>query len=161
MVASKDGDARKAIKLLRKSGVIAEDSGEDMVEKSQVDLADAALETKRIMDAVESCSKHSKLVLYAVIDLNDKSEVATGDVYARYKTWCERFDVSSLTQRRISSLIEKLDIRGLVTAEIINGGRRNGRTRMISMNLEGDTLRSVQEKIEENFGYTPEEEIPL
>ena len=152
IVAKKDGDARKAIILLRKAGEIAEDAGETQILKKHLDRAERMLEEERIMDSIKECSSHSQLVLYAALDLKNKPSVSTGDLYSKYQKFAKRNQSSPLTQRRVRDLIDKLDMMGLITAEIKSRGRGKGRTRQISINFGDDTMETIESYLEDKFG---------
>ncbi len=152
LAAQEHGDARRALDLIRVAGEIAERSDTATISKSHVDQAQEKIERNRVMDTVESQPKQSKLVLYAILELEDEDaeEVATGDVYTKYKELCQDVDASELTQRRVSGLISELDMLGVINANVNSKGRY-GRTREINVELTDDIVRSLKEMIEEKF----------
>jgi len=114
LAAQEHGDARRALDLIRVAGELAERSSQERVLKDHVDMAQDKIERDRIVETVRSQPKHSKLVLYTILEMTeDEDEIATGDVYSEYKELCDSVDVSSLTQRRVSGLISELDMLGL------------------------------------------------
>ena len=104
-----------------------------------------------MVETVRSQPKHSKLVLYTILDMTEEEdEIATGDVYSEYKELCQSVDVSELTQRRVSGLISELDMLGVINAKVISKGRY-GRTRQISVDLSENIRTRLEEMVEEKF----------
>ena len=151
LAAQEHGDARRALDLIRVAGELAERSNDDRIEKSHVDRAQDKIERDIVVETVRSQPKHSKLVLYTILDMTDEDEeIATGDVYSEYKELCTDVDVSELTQRRVSGLISELDMLGVINAKVISKGRY-GRTRQISVDLSQEIRNQIEELVEDNF----------
>jgi cell division control protein 6 len=151
LAAQEHGDARRALDLIRVAGELAERSSQERVLKDHVDMAQDKIERDRIVETVRSQPKHSKLVLYTILEMTeDEDEIATGDVYSEYKELCDSVDVSSLTQRRVSGLISELDMLGVINAKVISKGRY-GRTRQISVDLSDGIRGQIRELVEDKF----------
>jgi cell division control protein 6 len=151
LAAQEHGDARRALDLIRVAGELAERSNSEFVEKEHVNQAQEKIERDRVVETVRSQPKHSKLVLYTILEMSDdEDEVATGDVYSEYKEFANEVDVSPLTQRRVSGLISELDMLGVINANVISKGRY-GRTRQISVDLSESIQDQIKELIEEKF----------
>ena len=151
LAAQEHGDARRALDLLRVAGELAERSEVEKIEKEHVNKAQSKIERDRVVETVRSQPKHSKLVLYTILDMTDEEdEIATGDVYSEYKELCQTVDVSELTQRRVSGLISELDMLGVINAKVISKGRY-GRTRQISVDLSENIRERLEEMVEEKF----------
>jgi len=151
LAAQEHGDARRALDLLRVAGELAERSEVEKIEKEHVNKAQSKIERDRVVETVRSQPKHSKLVLYTILDMTEEEdEIATGDVYSEYKGLCQEVDVSELTQRRVSGLISELDMLGVINAKVISKGRY-GRTRQISIDLSENIRTRLEEMVEETF----------
>ncbi|MFP4230071.1 MAG: ORC1-type DNA replication protein [Candidatus Nanohaloarchaea archaeon] len=151
LAAQEHGDARRALDLLRVAGELSERSESDIIEKEHVDRAQDKIERDRVVETVRSQPKHSKLVLYTILEMTeDEDEIATGDVYSEYKELCEDLEISELTQRRVSGLISELDMLGVVNAKVISKGRY-GRTRQISVDLSENIRAKLREMVEDKF----------
>ncbi|MFB6208869.1 MAG: ORC1-type DNA replication protein [Candidatus Nanohaloarchaea archaeon] len=151
LAAQEHGDARRALDLIRVAGELAERSSAEQVLKKHVDQAQDKIERDRIVETVRSQPKHSKLVLYTILEMtDDEDEIATGDVYSEYKQLCSEVEVSELTQRRVSGLISELDMLGVINAKVISKGRY-GRTRQISVDLSENIRKQIRELVEEKF----------
>jgi len=141
--AQEHGDARRALDLLRVAGEIAERRGARRVEVEHVREALKRIEYDRTVEAIRSLPLHAKLVLLAVYERTKKASSAiTGEIYAAYSALCGRMGLSPLTQRRISSLINELDMMGLLNAQLVNMGRY-GRTKKIRLAIQRSLLREV------------------
>jgi len=135
------GDARKAVELLAKAVIVAEETTGRLTEK-EVDLAEERLEMDKTEALIRALASQQRLALeacyMAVGDHNRRA--ATGQVYDLYRKVCMEEGVSPLTQRRFSDMISFLDLYGLVTARAVSKGRY-GYTREISGCLPKDLLR--------------------
>lgn len=153
LAAHEHGDARRALDLLRVAGELAERSDAELVENRHVDMAQDKIERDRVVETVKEQPKQSKIVLYTVLQVleeEDSEEVATGDVYTKYKEICSDLDISELTQRRVSGLISELDMLGVINAKVISKGRY-GRTREISVGLSNEIRSKIENLVEEKF----------
>ncbi|MFB6180420.1 MAG: Cdc6/Cdc18 family protein [Candidatus Nanohalobium sp.] len=151
LAAQEHGDARRALDLLRVAGELSERSEVETIGKEHVNKAQSKIERDRVVETVRNQPKHSKLVLYTILDMTeDEDEIATGDVYSEYKELCQEVEVSELTQRRVSGLISELDMLGVVNAKVISKGRY-GRTREISVDLSENIREQLEEMVEEKF----------
>lgn len=152
IAASEHGDARRAIDLLRVAGELSERDSKDEVTQEYVKIAQHKIEKDRIVETVRSQPNHSKLTLYTIMQMDEDSgdSVVTGDVYSQYKDVAEEVNKSPLSQRRISDLIDELDMLGVINATIKSKGRY-GRTRHISLDLDDHIIEKLNEVIEKNF----------
>jgi len=151
LAAQEHGDARRALDLLRVAGELSERSEAESIEKEHVDRAQSKIERDRVVETVRSQPKHSKLVLYTILEMTeDEDEIATGDVYSQYKELCEELEISELTQRRVSGLISELDMLGVINAKVISKGRY-GRTRQISVDLSENIRQKLRKMVEDKF----------
>ena len=141
--AQEHGDARRALDLLRVAGEIAEREGADCVTVEHVRAAEKRIEHDRVAEAVRSLPLHAKLVLLAVYELTKRaSSTITGEIYSAYSGLCARMGLNPLTQRRVSSIINELDMMGLLNAQLVNMGRY-GRTKKIKLAVQRSIVRSV------------------
>ncbi len=142
LAGSEHGDARRAVDLLRVAGEIAEREGDSEVREHHVRVAMQRIEKDRITDAVTSLPTHAKIVLLSALSAQGKS---TGEIHAQYKILCSRCGIEALTQRRVSSLLNELDLLGLISAKTISQGRY-GRTKKVSIPTQISSVRDVLSK---------------
>ena len=136
LAAQENGDARKALDLLRVAAELAERENGGRVTERHVDTAEEKLDKDRIIEVIRAQPKQSKLVLLSMLNLykKEKKGVQTGDVYELYEKLATDNGFKTLTQRRVSDLISELDILGVINASVVSKGRY-GRTRKINIRL--------------------------
>ncbi|KUK04407.1 MAG: archaeal cell division control protein 6 [Methanosarcinales archaeon] len=139
--AHENGDARRALDLLRVSAELAEREGAERVTEAHVRMAQDRIEEDRITVVVRTLPTQSKLVLSSIAFLSSRGAktMTTGEVYSVYKKLCSKIDVDILTQRRITDLLSELDMLGIVNATVISKGRY-GRTKEISLTTPWETI---------------------
>ena len=136
LAAREHGDARRALDLLRVAGEIAERENASKVTVDHVKKAMIELEEGRIFQAASTLPLHAKLVLKAVIEVvREKGMGTTGEVYNKYADLATNLGYEPLTQRRISEIINQLDMIGLVNATVVNRGRY-GKTKIIKVSKD-------------------------
>jgi len=152
LAAQEHGDARRALDLLRVAGEIAERQNEKKITEKHVDLALEKIDYDRIIEFVKSLPKQTKLVLLAIIilDEDEHDDIQTGDVYSIYEAKCKECGLHPLTQRRISDLLSELDMMGVVNAKILSLGRY-GRTREIKLNVSDGVRKKIKSILENNL----------
>jgi len=144
LAAREHGDARKALDLLRVAGELAEQEGAEKVTIKHVWEARDELEKDKVSEIVRTMPLHGKLVLLSILKLERKKNKppTSGELYNTYRGLCNLLDVAPLTSRRISDIVNELDMLGLVTAKIVNRGRY-GRTKIIKLNVQHRFLEDV------------------
>ena len=144
LAAAEHGDARRALDLLRVAGEVAEREGAEAIAEDHVRRAEKRIEHDRVMEAVRNLPSHSKLVLCSVYLLS-KAKVnfaITGDIYEIYCELCGESGLAPLTQRRVSSLVNELDVIGLLNARVASMGRY-GRTKKIRLGVARSLIRAA------------------
>lgn len=144
--AQEMGDARKALELLRISVEIAERNGDTKVTSAHVHAAKNKIEVDAIYEVIRTLTIQSKILLMGIIrnTENGISPMTTGDTYLAYKYVAESIGQSVLSQRRITGLIQELDMLGIIHAKVISTGR-TGRTKEISLCIPKDMINKVKE----------------
>ncbi|NVM28032.1 MAG: ORC1-type DNA replication protein [Candidatus Helarchaeota archaeon] len=159
LAAREHGDARRAIDLLRVAGELAERESDENVTESHVRRAQTLIERDTISDALKTLPIQSKLVLYSIylLERNDILEIYTGDVYTTYSQLCDGTRVDKLTQRRVSDLINELDMLGIVNAQVISKGRY-GRSKKIRLSIPKSIITSI---LEEDYVIKKIKDFPI
>ncbi len=144
LAAREHGDARRALDLLRVAGELAEREGKNKVIESYVRAAKNVIERNTVLEVVTTLPLQSKLVLFAIYLLEhiEEKQIVTGEVYECYEDCCREIGVDQLTQRRVSDLINELDMLGIVNAKVVNLGRY-GRTKKIRVAVHLTQLESM------------------
>jgi len=158
LAAAEHGDARRALDLLRVAGELAEREGNSQVNENHIRQAEKRIEHDRITEALRNLPFHSKLVLCSVYLLSKAPiQQVTGNIYGVYNELCEQSGAAPLTQRRVSGLINELDVIGVLNTQVVNMGRY-GRTKKIRLGILPNVLRNVfagDERVNRLFTYSP------
>jgi len=144
LAAAEHGDARRALDLLRVAGELAEREGAAVIVEDHVREAEKRIEQDRMAEALKNLPPHSKLVLCSTYLLG-KARIncaITGDIYEIYCELCSQSGLPPLTQRRVSGLINELDVIGLLNARVVSLGRY-GRTKKIRLGVARSLIREV------------------
>lgn len=144
LAAAEHGDARRALDLLRVAGELAEREGSAAILEGHIRRAEKRIEHDRITEAVRNLPSHSKIVLCSVYLLGKKKikSAITGDVYEIYRELCLQLRLTPLSQRRVSGLINELDVIGLLNSRVISMGRY-GRSKKIRLGIARSLIREV------------------
>ena len=136
-VAGKDnGDARKAIDLLRVAAELAERERATIVVEKHIRDAQEKIEKDSNYEVIKNSTTHTKLVVPSIL----KSQTGmTGDVYDIYTSLCKRIQHDTLTQRRITQIVSELDQSGLITSNVVSHGRY-GRSQIIKIAVSTNTI---------------------
>ncbi|MCD6469172.1 ORC1-type DNA replication protein [Candidatus Bathyarchaeota archaeon] len=159
LAAAEHGDARRALDLLRVAGEIAERRGDKKIVENHVREAQERIEHDQVYEAMKSLPIHSKIIILAVYLLSrfDANRSITGEIYNLYSELCEQIGMNPLTQRRVSGLINELDVLGLLSSRIISLGRY-GRTKKISLGVPRRVVVEVlseDKRLKELIRYKP------
>jgi len=144
LAAAEHGDARRALDLLRVAGELAEREGASEVSEEHVRWAQQKIERDRVLEVLTTLPIHSKIVMLSVLILerSDIKTSITGDLFAVYRELCSELGVDHLTQRRVSGLINELDVVGLVNARVVSFGRY-GRSKKIGLAIPEEVLNNI------------------
>jgi cell division control protein 6 len=145
VAAAEHGDARRALDLLRVAGELAEREGAPVLNEDHINLAEKRIEHDRVAEALRNLPLHSKLVLCSVYLLFKAQALegsVTGNIYEVYSGLCKQSGISQLTQRRVSGLINELDVIGLLNTQVVNMGRY-GRTKKIRLGITPALFQNV------------------
>jgi cell division control protein 6 len=140
LAAREHGDARRALDLLRVAGEIAEREGASRVTVEHVKAAWMQIERDRVYEVVSTLPLHARLTLLAIVAKTlEGGTTTTGEVYEAYTELASKIGVERVTQRRVSDIINELDMLGLIAAKVVSRGRY-GKTRLISLSVDPDTV---------------------
>lgn len=152
--AREHGDARRALELLRVAGELAEREGATKVTIADLDMAEEKIDRDRMVEAIKTSPKQFQLTLHSIIKLKqgeaNKEGISTGDVYELYKTTSKKCGLRPLTQRRVSDIIQELDMLGIVQTKIISKGRY-GRTREICVDIPQSTMEEIEKILKQGL----------
>ena len=162
LAAKEDGDARKALQLLRKAGELAQRTQNKTITTKHVYEAQNDLEKDHIKEFILGMPLQAQLILTSIYLLSkypDSPEIIiSGDVYDVYSELCNIIPgTRKLTERRISDYINELALAGIISAPVKSMGY-HGRTKIIRLDIDINLLKNILsriEKIEKILDYKP------
>ena len=161
LAAKEDGDARKALQLLRKAGEIAHRAQNKVVTTKHVYDAREDLEKDHIVEYILGLPFQAQLILtaiYLMSKFNPERAIISGDINEVYVELCNIFPgTRKLSERRISDYINELSLSGIVSAPVKSMGHY-GRTKIVKLDINLDlTERALKkiEKIDKILDYKP------
>jgi cell division control protein 6 len=159
LAAAEHGDARRALDLLRVAGEVAERYGSKVIAEEHVRDAEKHIEHNRVVEALKNLTLHSKLVVLSVYHLSKVSGISatTGEIYDIYNELCGEIGLSLLTQRRLGTLINELDVMGILNSKVVSMGRY-GRTKKIRLEISKTLIQDVlgtDERLGPMISYQP------
>ncbi|WP_225333072.1 Cdc6/Cdc18 family protein [Halomicrobium urmianum] len=150
--AQNEGDARRAIDLLRDAGEIANRDGDSKVREDHVQSANDSVVKNRVLEIVGGMSLQKKLSLYAaalVADVNDGA-APSPVVYRAYRTICKMSDREIYTQETVNSHINKAGTYGVLESERTSSGYKSGVHLLFEFN---EPVDAVLETIEDDSAF--------
>lgn len=128
LAADEHGDARKAIELLNKAGMMARRNMENTVTTEHVREARDLVEADLLNKSIQSLPDQAKLVLYSLVKLVDgaKDTKSTSQIYDRYQLVANDVEATVLGYQRVSDLLDELEFLGVTESERLGRGDRKG-----------------------------------
>lgn len=140
MAGREHGDARKAIHLLQVAADMAEmEHHTTKVEEKHIRASEGKIEKDVTSDTIKAAPTHTKFMILAITKSKNGN---TGDIYDIYTALCKQAEQTPLTQRRLTQIISKLELQGLVTTNIVNQGR-HGRSQIIKITVPLATVKNA------------------
>lgn len=132
-VASEWGDARFAIEILEKAGMLADEEGAEEISVEHVRGAKAEAYSSITESKLSPLDKHQKLTLLAIArSSKGKAFVTTRDVESAYRIACEERDEKARAHTAFWGLMKDLDTLGVVSAKK-SGPGISGKTTVIKL----------------------------
>lgn len=128
LAADEHGDARKAIELLNKAGMMARRNMDETVTKTHVNEARDLVEADLLSKTINTLPDQAKLVLYTLAKMLGArtAAVSTSKVYDRYQTVAQDVESNVLGYQRVSDLLDELEFLGVTVSERKGRGDRRG-----------------------------------
>ena len=155
--AKEGGDARLSLKILSKSGELAEEHGKDKITMMEAEEAIKMAESEIVYDLISSLPEHQKLVLYSIVLLAQSggsykkltdgidTYLFSGEVYNRYKSIAEGLKRVPKSERWYRNYISELEMQGLIASFDSSKGIR-GHTKLIKLLYPTQKTRAVLER---------------
>jgi len=150
-MASKDGgDARYALRLLRKAGEMAESSGSPAVREKEVNEAKASVEEDIVIESLGTLPEQQQVVLLALTNLIEnaqkgltgerRTQFTSGEVYDEYKKSCKLIKEQPRSMRWVREYLNDLEMLGFVSMQFSGKGSR-GQTRLVELGEDPIKIR--------------------
>ena len=139
MACREHGDARRAIKLLDVAAKTAELKQDKSITDEHIRLASQRIEIDKESQQLNAFSLHEKLL---VITIMKSPNVSTGDVYSSYKSLCKTTHQNTLTQRRVTQMLNEIELSGLITGKMIHQGI-HGNTKKFNLTVTPDLVKTT------------------
>ncbi len=143
-------NARYAIELMCKAGLIADSRREPIVKPEHVRLARNEVPPSFTEDELKSLHLHEKILLYSIAELlsgSDKAFITTGELERRYIENAHYFSIEPVKHTWLWKMINALSSLGLISKRISSKGYR-GKTTLIGLpSFPADLLRKTLYKM--------------
>lgn len=126
--AQDTGDARQAIKYLRKAGELADKYDDENVSAEHAREAQALVEREAVVEAMREMTMQAHLALAALtaLELSGDAPVRAKPIYGVYKSVASKIDADKLGQRRFKDHLRELDMQGIADGEKVTAGSVGG-----------------------------------
>ncbi|MDH4123174.1 MAG: AAA family ATPase [Thermoplasmata archaeon] len=144
------GDARFAIEILEKSGMLADEEHTDTITPEHIRGAKAEAVSSITESKLVSLDTHLKLVLLAIArSLRKQAYTTTGEAEKSYKIACEEFDEKPRAHTAFWGYLKDLDDFGLISAHK-SGEGISGKTSIIT--IPDMPVKVLEEKLVQLIG---------
>lgn len=152
-IAGERGDARYAIELLEKAGLLADEKGAGRVSVEDARAAKAMIHPVVGRDVIATLAHHERLVLLSAVRcLRDIPYTTTGDVEEVYRVICEEFEEEPRGHTQFWKYLKSLSSQGLLETKVSSKDGA-GRTTVIKLSLHDIPATSLEEMILESIGH--------
>ena len=144
MAGRENGDARRAIDLLRVAAELAERQQASSVSEAHIREAAKKMEENKEELTIRSFPLHEKLLVLAVMGVPG---AVTGSVYASYRSLCRKMGEKELTQRRVTQMLGDMELLGIVNGRLASQGT-HGRTKKHTLTISPEIVKRTFSKDE-------------
>jgi cell division control protein 6 len=132
-VSSEWGDARFAIEILEKAGMLADEESTGRISVEHVRGAKAEAYSSITESKLAGLDRHQKLSLLGIARASrGKAYVTTGETESAYKVACEEYSEKPRAHTAFWGLLKDLDMLGVVSAKK-SGPGISGKTTVITL----------------------------
>lgn len=155
-IASKEGgDARYALRMLRKAGEIAEAKGAQKLTEIEVEEARKSVEEDIVFESLSTLPEQQQVVLLALANLTEdagrraltgekRNQFASGEVYEEYqKVSRQTVREQPRSMRWVREYLNDLEMLGFISMQFSGKGNR-GQTRLVEL---GEDPKKIKEFI--------------
>ena len=102
-------------------------------------MAAQRIEIDKESQQLNAFSLHEKLL---VITVMKSPNISTGDVYSGYKSLCKTTQQNVLTQRRVTQMLNEIELSGLISGRMIHQGI-HGNTKKFNLTITPDLIKNT------------------
>jgi len=156
-IASKEGgDARYALRLLRKSGEIGESKEGGVVSAAVVEEAKQDVEEDIVFESLNTLPEHQRILLLALANLSEndqkdlvgekRTQFMSGEVYEEYRKICKKLPPEKpRSMRWVREYLNDLEMLGFISMQFSGKGTR-GQTRLIELGEDPTKIKKFTTK---------------
>lgn len=155
-IASQDtGSARQAINILHKAGTRARTKDHESVTHDHAEKATEDVQKGQIMKELESLTKQTHLVLYAItlLEKQGKSPARRKDIYELYSSLAEKEGTTVKSGRTIHNRLSELSLSGFLRVTQVNRGESGGKYNNYELDMPIDAVIGVLKEETNLTGY--------
>ncbi|HJX04506.1 MAG TPA: AAA family ATPase [Thermoplasmata archaeon] len=147
-ISSEWGDARFAIEILEKAGMLSDEEGAGKIGVEHVRAAKAEAYSSVTESKLAGLDTHQKLALIAIAKTaKGKAFVTTGEAEKAYRVTCEEFSEKARAHTAFWGLLKDLDMLGIVSAKK-SGPGISGKTTVITLlDIPGKVLEQKMRQL--------------
>jgi len=143
------GDARFAIELLEKAGMVAEEKGSDSVTPEHARRAKSEVKPFVFEETIHQLNVHEQIMLLAASRLlKGTAYCSTGELENEYKALCEQINKKPLGHTQFWQYMKEMDAFGLITTKR-SGKGTVGNTTLIT--IQDVPVMELIDYLEENL----------
>ena len=102
-------------------------------------LASQRIEVDKESQQLNAFSLHEKLL---IITIMKTPNISTGDIYTAYKSFCKTTHQNTLTQRRVTQMLNEIELSGLISGKMIHQGI-HGNTKKFNLTISPDLVKNT------------------
>lgn len=146
--AKEHGDARKAVRLLRTSGEVAESGDESQIEEHHVREAENRLDENKFLEFIKGTPKQMKIVALTLASFGlwgNTEYVMTGKLYEMYSDTAGMTSSKVITIRRFRDILSEMSMHRVVESEVKEmHGEHNGHRLLYSPEVVKKSITSQE-----------------
>jgi cell division control protein 6 len=149
-MASRWGDARLALELLWRAGMVADGEGKDAVTPEHARKAKAEVYPEVKKEVLRELQTHEKLALLAIarkLRITKRAYVVTGDIDKSYQVVCEEYGEEPRQHTQLWEYLKRMEGLGLIDLRPSGPGRRGQSFRISIQEAPVEWLEKEMEKL--------------
>lgn len=147
LAAREHGDARKAIRILKNAGEIAEDANDTKVREVHLEAAKKRAEADRLLELLSTLTPHAKYILLSLALLtenggNQNDEYRTTEVFSVYEDICEAEGSDALKLDRVRDILDEQAFLDISESYVASGGRGGGTYKLHRLLKDAEVVKN-------------------